>query len=666
MTFASPLGLLALLAIPAIVAIHLFRRRFPVRPIAGLFLWQVARQRPEGGGKIARLPITTSLILECIAALALALILAGARLFPAGDRAHLVVLLDDSASMAAVDGRGESPRDRAVQRVAAELDRLGRAGRVTLVETGERPSVLAGPAAFPADAIRALDRWTPDAPHHSPALGLRLARELAGRTGRVLVISDAAADPTLHGLAAPATGVSWVALGRPLPNVGIMAAERTVTPAESRGAVMLALGNYSDAPARRRVTVTAGGKDILARDVDVPAGNSSITLPLPTGLPAVRVALSDDALARDNAVVLAEPQPRIVGVENRLPEGRGHDALAKALDAIAGVTRTESGHLVFTSADALDRPPAPGGWRVGFGRAPPSWLAAGASQDFVGPFVLEKRHPLLQGVTLGGVVWTGALPLAAGAVRPLISTGSHALAGLAGPARSLEPDVVVNLDLDRTNLVRSPDWPILISNLVEMRRESLPGPERWNHRVGEWVRVRLGRDPKGPLRIRSGGVERTLPAARLLEFIAPSPGGLLQIVEGPERLGGSETVLFELGVNFLDETESNLRDRASADAGRAVDLAALRGDSGPESDPLFWLLLAVGAVAIVANWWLLGARGESAAASDGRGIPPGGVAPPSNIPHIFRRRAWPAGRLARLGATRHSHHGLLPPARHRG
>ena len=29
MTFATPLGLLALLAIPTIIAIHLLRRRFP-------------------------------------------------------------------------------------------------------------------------------------------------------------------------------------------------------------------------------------------------------------------------------------------------------------------------------------------------------------------------------------------------------------------------------------------------------------------------------------------------------------------------------------------------------------------------------------------------------------------------------------------------------------
>src|SRR3990170_5704620 len=180
MMFATPLGLLALLAIPAIVAIHLFRRRFPVRPVAGLFLWKILRQTPEGGGRIARLPITTSLILECLAALALALILAGARLSSAGVSQHLVVLLDDSASMAAVNARGESARDRAVRRVLREVDRLGAGARVTLVLSGDRPSVLSGPAAFAVEARRALATWKPEASHHSLALGIRLARELAG------------------------------------------------------------------------------------------------------------------------------------------------------------------------------------------------------------------------------------------------------------------------------------------------------------------------------------------------------------------------------------------------------------------------------------------------------------------------------------------------------
>ncbi len=66
-------------------------------------------------------------------------------------------------------------------------------------------------------------------------------------------------------------------------------------------------------------------------------------------------------------------------------------------------------------------------------------------------------------------------------------------------------------------------------------------------------------------------------------------------------------------------------------------------------------------------------RDESLAAFDGRCIPAGCVAPRSNTPGIatpprkpraagapvLGRRALPAGRLARLGATPDFHHGLL-------
>ena len=55
----------------------------------------------------------------------------------------------------------------------------------------------------------------------------------------------------------------------------------------------------------------------------------------------------------------------------------------------------------------------------------------------------------------------------------------------------------------------------------------------------------------------------------------------------------------------------------------------------------------------------LAARGASPAAFGGRCIPAGGVAPPSHPPGMLGRRALPAGRLARLGATPDVHHGLL-------
>lgn len=592
MILTTPLALVGLVAIPAIIAIHLFRRRFPVQRVAGLFLWQAVAPTPEGGGRITRLPITTSLLLELLAALALTLIAAGARCGPSGVVDHLVILLDDSASMSARTSSGETVRDRAAQRALQEADRLGAGGRVTLVLSGERPTVIVGPAARPSEARGVLQAWTPGAPHHSLGMGLRLARELAGDTGRLLVLSD---EPPEEG---SAEGVRWVAVGERLPNVAITAAHRTLSTDGGGGSVLLTLANHADEPARQRLTISAGGKEVLARELAVPPGVSSVTLPLPPGLPAVRVSLSDDPLVRDNEVTLAEPRPRIVGVANLLAEGRGHEALERALDAIAGVTRSESPHLTFV--DGSDTvPAAPGGWRVLFGRELAASTLASKDSDFVGPYILEKRHPLLQGVTLNGVVWTGAVTQPSGAASTIASVGDRPIITATGS------EIHFNLDLERTNLIRAPDWPILISNLVERRREDLPGPERWNYRQGEWVRVRLGGEPAGALRYRIGEVERELTAGRTVEFVAPPPGGLLQILEG-------ENVLYELGVNFLDEREADLRAKRSAEAGERISAAGVRMETSAAEDPLFWILLAMASAALLANWALLSPRGVRA------------------------------------------------------
>jgi hypothetical protein len=132
---------------------------------------------------------------------------------------------------------------------------------------------------------------------------------------------------------------------------------------------------------------------------------------------------------------------------------------------------------------------------------------------------------------------------------------------------------------------------------VEMRRQELPGPERWNYRVGEWIRVRLGREPKGSLRFRCGGIERDLAPAALLEFVAPTePCGVMRILEGDQAI-------YELGINFLDETEGDLRDRLSSEDGAAAPAGALlRAENGAGSDPLFWILLVVAAGSIMGNW----------------------------------------------------------------
>ena len=104
------------------------------------------------------------------------------------------------------------------------------------------------------------------------------------------------------------------------------------------------------------------------------------------------------------------------------------------------------------------------------------------------PYLLEKGDPLLDGVVLGGVVWGGVQPVKLD-MAPLISAGRYSL--LARMKGIQTTAYVMNIDLGQSNLSESPDWPILLSNLVELRRDNLPGLRRWNYRLNEDIRFRL-------------------------------------------------------------------------------------------------------------------------------------------------------------------------------
>jgi hypothetical protein len=67
-----------------------------------------------------------------------------------------------------------------------------------------------------------------------------------------------------------------------------------------------------------------------------------------------------------------------------------------------------------------------------------------------------------------------------------------------------------------------------------------------------------------------------------------------------------DDVLFELGVNFLDEDETNLRAKSTSEIGKFDNASrGLRSENGPASDPLFWVLVVIGGLAIILNWFWL-------------------------------------------------------------
>jgi hypothetical protein len=309
--FAEPLGLLALLAVPAVLALHWFRRRFRPREVSALFLWQSEAPAALAGRRRERLMNSPSLWLELAAALLLALAFAGP---PATARAeHLVVVLDGSASMDAVAG-GESARERARVILSETIDELPRGSRATLIESGSRPRVLAGPAAFTAEALQRLETWRPSGTRHDLGPALALALELAAE-GAITVVTDRFEPQAFL------PQVEVIALGRPADNLAITHAARSRELAGSvaRDSAFLTVSSFAHAPRRAALVLESDGRRLLEREIDLAPGERlqlSFDLSPDTGL--VEARLSSDALAIDDRAWLAPAPERTLALHSEL------------------------------------------------------------------------------------------------------------------------------------------------------------------------------------------------------------------------------------------------------------------------------------------------------------------------------------------------------------
>ena len=608
--FAYPLGLLALLGVPAVLGLHLFRRRFRPHAVSALFLWSEDEATPVAGRRRERLRSSPSLWLELLAAALLGLAFAGPKAC-AGDRApHLVVVLDASASMGARPPEGATAQAaRAAVREAVAA--LGPRARVSLIASGARPRMLAGPAALASDALDVLDAFEPRDPRHDLEPALALARELVGG-GTPLLVTDRHAPET-----APA-GVEVLAVGRPVDNVALVHAVRALE-SEGSGQVERALVTvqaFTREAVRRTLVVeatTADGRvagELTRRELELePERREHVTLQLPADAPAIRVHLSEsDGLALDDAVDLFPSAPRPLALHSSLERetaralflSRGDDAvgaLVAALPDTRSVEGSSSAHLSFqeVGGEAVAGATVPDAcWRfvVHTGRD-------AGRRDLIGPFLADRRHPLLAGTTFEGIVWSIDPELVLPGT-PLVSAGNLPILTeeIDGARRALH----VNLAPDRTTLARSPDWAILLANLAQERRRELPGPVATNVALGDAFELR-GVEPGtyAALHAEGDAVVESRAADGVVLIEPPSAGtyAVRRIDAATDDPAGA--VLARFAVQFQDASESDLRARSSGTVAAGTAAASLESDVRPLEAAAGALVLAL----VLLNWWVL-------------------------------------------------------------
>ena len=183
--FGNPAGFLALLAVPAILAIHFLQRESRQVETSTLFLLEQLAPESAQGRRLERLRSSVPLWLQLAAAFLATWLLAQPRWVRPDAAQHVMLVLDSTVSMTAF-------RDEMLRAVDEDSARLARAAAHTEWEAIEsdpaRPTVYSGPSR--EALLAALRAWKPHMGTHDPGPQIQAAQAILGGKGTLIFVTD--------------------------------------------------------------------------------------------------------------------------------------------------------------------------------------------------------------------------------------------------------------------------------------------------------------------------------------------------------------------------------------------------------------------------------------------------------------------------------------------
>ena len=560
--FTTPLAFFGLASLPALVAIYFLRNKPRRQVVSSLMLWIDPRETPEGGIRFERLRTPLLFWLEFLILLLLTLAATGPKLPTGSTSRPLVVVLDDSFSMLAA--APDSPRKRAAEALLEDLRTTSRTS-VRLVLAGERPQLLGAGVLHGDEVERNLEGWSCQSPTTALDPAIALAFELGGELASILVLTDHPPNPE------PATGrVRWWSFGTPRANWAFVNANRTPGPRGDR--VLLEIANLYAESQSTTLRIESGDPPQELRHSELRLNGFEthrVVLELPEGTPRIRASLDNDDLSIDNAVTLLPAARKSVRYEVRLTDPKLRTLVERAIKSTAMATPADGRpHLVVYDSEER-RPEADESWGLRI-------LVEPDAEAFTGPFVLDRAHPLVEGLSLSGVVWGGGKSPLPGS--PVVMAGNVSLLSDA-ESPSGRHDLNLRLRPDLSTLIESPAWPSLMWNLVQWRAAHLPGLDRANVRVGQEATWTSSDAVDVVEFVRPGGETTKLPVhGRRVAVRADRPG--IYVLRA-----GAESV--EIAANLLARDESDLTGCASGKWGEEPTSTA----PGFEYREITWILV---------------------------------------------------------------------------
>src|SRR5687768_10286291 len=299
MGFFAPLALVALPLMGVIIALYLLRMRRPSAPIASLELWDESVRDREANTLWQRLQLSALLVLQLLVLLSLILALARPWLKQEDvGRRNVVLVIDTSASMAALDGvsgRRTTRLEAAKSKALEMVDRLQTGDLASLITAGSHASIIVAGSDDKAALRSAVSDLTVQMAAPTNLVGaLKLANALAARQGNatIWVLSDGRFAPTREQVGPLSASLQFYRVGRSAENQAITA----LSLGQENGApgLFLQVQNGDVVEVTRRVDVVIDDVPWTARNLTIAPGATQemIIEDVPIGARVIKAGFS--------------------------------------------------------------------------------------------------------------------------------------------------------------------------------------------------------------------------------------------------------------------------------------------------------------------------------------------------------------------------------------
>jgi Ca-activated chloride channel family protein len=557
MPFASPLALLGLLFVPAVVAMYLLRLRRTETIVPSTLLWQRLAADVEANAPWQKLRRSLLFLLQLLLVAILAFL--AARPFverPAGLARDLVLIVDTSASMASTDVQPD--RLAAAKRAAIDaLKDLPSGGKVSVIEAGRTARMVATGTSDLGRVRQAIESIGPTVTRGDLGDALALAQQLAIQSGdaEVLVATDAAlAVPPTTKVDAPIR-VLRVGDAKGSRNQAIVALAVRRAPSGITNSVFISVANLDLESATRRVEVWGDDRLLETRTITVDAQSRADVVvdnvgdaEHPVSIVQIRLVAGDiadtmarpDLLASDdrawavippvrerNILIVGDGDPYLETALSYLPNSRLFGL--KPAEYPAGAVRTDGTSwdlIVFEGTVPATLPSTPI-----LAIAPPKSSGLGeviGTLKNPGIATLGTDEPILRYVDLSTTHVAAAQQLTLPAWARSVIPGPKGAPLLYSGVRAGLPTAVLAFEPRQSDLPLQVAFPILLANLTG---------ELFGGSAAPTTAVKPG-DPV-VLSVPSGasGLHVVAPDGRAVDLIPGTAGGLSVTYTQTDQLG---------------------------------------------------------------------------------------------------------------------------------